>query len=91
MQHDGRHLDRGLSGEPLLDCVERRIARRIAVADPVGVSRNVDEIRIVEGFRRALERRVVELPVRRPQPPQQAGERAAILLEPGAPALGVEW
>src|SRR5262245_22715559 len=49
-----------------------------------------DEIRIVEGTRAALESLVVELPVRRPQPPDELAELAPVLVEPGAAALGAE-
>src|SRR5205814_9809323 len=46
--------------------------------------------RIVERRRRALELGVVELPRRRPLPPEQLAELAPVLLEARAAALGVE-
>ena len=44
----------------------------------------VHEIRVVEGRRRRVVRRVGERPRRRPLLPEQLAERAAILREPGA-------
>ena len=90
VQDDARHGDRRALGEAALDVVEARIAGRVAVAVPVGVDHDVDEVGIVERRRGVLEGRVVEAPGRRPFPPQQPAELAAVLRQAGAPALGVE-
>src|SRR5689334_4197787 len=60
MQHDCRDGDLRLRGELRLDVRERRIARHIAVAHPIGVDHHVNEIRIVERWRTLLEQRGVE-------------------------------
>src|SRR5204863_5060379 len=74
LQYDRGHLDRWLRGEALLDLFEIGIARGIAEAVPVGVNDDIDEIRVVERGRRALVGRIVKLPVRRPELPQQLAE-----------------
>jgi len=66
MQHDRRHRDRRSCGEVTLDLVEARVARGIAVAVAVGVDYHRHEIRVVEGWGRAVEGGVVEAPARRP-------------------------
>ena len=48
VQDDRRDGDRRPLGQAMLDRIETRVARRIAVAMPVGVNDDVDEIRIVE-------------------------------------------
>jgi hypothetical protein len=56
----------------------------------VRLDHHVHEILVVEGGGAALEGRVVELPGRRPQLPQQLREALAVLREPGAAALAVK-
>ena len=90
VQDDRRHRDRRLRGERLLDRLERRVSRRIAVAVPVRVDRHVDEIGIVPGGRGPRERLLIERPMRRPQAPQQPAEIPPVGGEPGAAALEVE-
>src|SRR3546814_6306144 len=51
---------------------------------------HLDKIRIIESRRAALERRVVENPFGRPEPPQQPAERAAILRQAGSAALAMK-
>ena len=69
---------------------ERRVAGSVAVAVPVGLDHDLDEIGIVERGRAPLEGRLVEAPFRRPQLPQQPADVAPVLGEAGAAALGVE-
>jgi hypothetical protein len=64
LQHDGRYRDRRARREPLLDALKRRVTWRVAEAVPVGLDDDVDEIRIVERRRWALEGRIVEFPGR---------------------------
>jgi hypothetical protein len=90
VQHDRRHRDRRLGGETLLDRLQCRVARGQAVAVAVRLDRHRDEVGVVEARRGRVKGRIVELPVRRPQMPQQPGDVAAVLLEPGMSALGVE-
>ena len=78
MGRDGRHRNRWLLRQALLDRLQRRVALRIAEAMAVGLDHDIDKIRVVEGTRALLIGRVVELPVRRPQAPEQAAERVPI-------------
>ena len=57
---------------------------------PVRVNHDVDEVRIVEGRRRAVVRLVGVLPGRRPGLPEIADDRVPVRLQAGPPALGVE-
>ena len=77
-------------GEALLDRFEARIAGGVAVTVPVGVDHDRHEVGIVERRRRELVAGIVEAPARRPLLPQQAADLAPVLLQPQAPALGVE-
>ena len=61
---DGGHVDRRLFGQPVLDRLHLRIPRNQSVAVPVRVHHDVDEVRVVERRRSALEGRLVEAPVR---------------------------
>src|SRR4029077_7105656 len=82
--------DRGLGGETLLDRLQRRVPGRIAEPGAVGPKRHRDEIRMIERHGALLVGGVVERPVRRRDLPDIASQRAAVLFEPGAAALGVE-
>ena len=66
------------------------IARDEPIAVTVGVDSHIDEIGIVESWGRALERRVIESPGRRPHAPQKPCDPAPIFFEPPAAALVVE-
>ena len=90
VQDYGRHGDRRLRDETLLDRLERRIAGGVAEPMAVGLNDDRDEILVIERDCAALERRVVEAPARRPQAPQQPAERAPVFPQPGAAALAVE-
>ena len=57
---------------------------------PVRMDDHLDEVRIVEGARRALERRLVESPRRRPHAPQEARDPAPVLGQAAPSALTVE-
>ncbi len=48
VEHDRRDRDRGLLGDPALGLVVRRIAVDQAVAMPVGVDGDLDEVEVVE-------------------------------------------
>lgn len=90
VEGDARHADVRLLCEAGLQGRVRRVAGRQAMAVAVGVDHDVDEIGVVEGRRAALVGRVVELPDRRPHAPQQLAQRAPVLRQAGAAALGVE-
>jgi len=66
VQNDGRYRNRRPFGELALEDVIGRIARCVAEPMAVGMDDHVDEIRVVEGIRRAGVGGVVEFPIRRP-------------------------
>src|SRR5262249_58794027 len=90
MQHDGRYRNRRLGGQPPLDRLQARIAAGVAETVTVGMDHNLDKIRIVERHGGAVVSRVIEPPIRRPQPPQQSTKLAAIGLYSRAAPLGVK-
>ena len=69
IDRDGWNRDRRLGRKLCLDMGNRRISRHQPIAVPVGVNYDLDEIGVVEGFRRRLEGRVIEIPGRRPHSP----------------------
>jgi len=73
-----------------LERVEPRIASRGAKTMAVEVTGDVDEVRIVERRRRALEGLGGELPGRRPGLPEEAAQRTPIAGERRASAFNVE-
>jgi len=90
MQRDGRHSDSRLGRQLAFDLLDRRVSGHDAVAMPVRVDDDIDEIRVVEGNGGLLVRRVIEAPVGRPQLPEELAQRAAILSEASAAALGLK-
>ena len=90
LQGDGGNGDRRPLGQPSLQIVVLRRAVRKAEPPPVVVDDDVDVVRVVEGCRAAIERGVVERPVRRRGLPDQAGELVPVLLVARAAALGGE-
>ena len=87
---DRRHADDGRLGQAALQRVVLRLA--VAQADPpaVVVDHDRDVIRVVERGGAALERGVVEVPLRRGRPPDEPRELAPVALVPGPAALGRE-
>src|SRR5579863_8107294 len=90
MQNNGRDLNFGPLGERLLHGFETRFAGGVTVAMAIGVDHHLDEIRIIERWRGAQVGLLAKMPRRRPLLPQQAAQRAPILVQTGAAALGVE-
>src|SRR5258708_32493420 len=90
MQHDCPHRYRRLCFEAPLGRFEGRIACRVAEAMTVGLNDDVDEVRIVERRGAPLIGRVVEMPVRRPQLPEQPAQLAPIGSQPGPPTVAAE-
>ena len=90
LKRNGRHRNLRLAGQAVLDRFQRRIARRVAVPVRMGLDGHSDKIGIVEGRGAALESCVIELPGRRPELSEQAGERAPVLLKTGTPARRME-
>ena len=90
VEGDRPDADRGLLGQAAFDLGVRRIARHQREPVPVRLDHDLDEVRIVESGGAALERGVVELPARRPQLPQQAGDAPAVPGQAGAAALAME-
>ena len=87
---DGRHGDDGRLGQSALQRVVLRLA--VAQADPPAVVVDHDRhvIGVVERGGAALERGVVEVPLRRGRPPDEPRELAPVALVPGPAALGRE-
>ena len=73
-QGDGRHGDDGRCGELLFEIDIFRLALGEAQAPAVIVDDDRDMVRIVERGRAAIEGRVVEIPFRRSELPDQLGE-----------------
>src|SRR5262249_32441695 len=70
VQHDGRYRNTRLGGQPPLNRFQARIAAGVAETVTVGMDHNLDKIRIVERHAGAVVGRVIQPPIRRPQPPQ---------------------
>ena len=89
-ERDRRHGDDGRLGQAALQRVVLRLA--VAQADPPAVVVDHDRhvIRVVERGGAALERGVVEVPLRRGRPPDEPRELAPVALVPGPAALGRE-
>src|ERR1700689_1479296 len=75
---------------PPLQVVVLRFTCAQAEPPPVIVDHDRDVIRVVEGGRAAGERRVVEIPFRRGEPPDELAELAPVRLIPGPAAVGGE-
>src|SRR5580704_3250764 len=92
IDRDGWNGDLRLSREAHFNLIIPRIARagREAVAMPVGMDDDSDEVGVVEGARRSVEGRIVERPVRRPHAPTEARDLPPVLLEATPSPLVVE-
>ena len=90
LKRDRRHGDDGSLGEPLFQLVIFRLAVGQAEPPAVVVDHDRDMVRIVERRGAAIERRVVEVPFRRGELPDQLGEIAPVFLVAGTAALGGE-
>ena len=90
LERDGRHRDDRAFGEPLFQIVIFRLAFGEAEPPAVIVDHDVDVIRIVEGRRAAIERGVVEVPLRRGELPDELRELAPVFVVAGPAALGGE-
>jgi len=64
VQCDGGHRNDGQGGQPLLQVGILRIAVSHTVAMAIAMDHDIDIVRIVVGFSRPFEGRIVELPVR---------------------------
>ena len=82
MRRDGRHGDRGWAASAASIGSSAGSPGGVAEAVAVGLDHDVDEVRVVEGGGAGGEGGVVEIPVRRPEPPEQPGDAAPV----GAPA-----
>src|SRR5208282_5738999 len=73
-QSDGRHGDGRTSGKALLQIVIFRLAFNQAEPPPVTMDHDGNMIRIVERCRTAIERGVIEVPLRRSNLPDKLGK-----------------
>src|ERR1700733_6346634 len=87
LQGDGRHGDGRKDGELPLQVVVSRFPFAQAEPPPVIVDHDRDVIRVIEGGRAARERSVVEIPLRRRQPPDELAEVAPVLVVAGPAAV----
>jgi hypothetical protein len=74
----------------MLCFLHRGVPRYERKSMPVGVDDDFNKIRIVEGDRGPRVGLFIEIPGRRPQPPQKSANVTAILRQAGPSALGVK-
>ena len=84
---DRRNGDDRRSSEPFLQSVIFRLAFRQSEAPAIIVNHDGDVIGIVERRRGAIECRIVEVPFRRRQPPDQLGKIPPVFVVAGPSAL----
>ena len=84
---DRRHRDPGTFEQPGFQVAVLRLSLSQAQPPPIVVDDDVDVIRIVEGRGSAIERVVVEVPLRRGDLPNQLVELAPVLAVTEAAAL----
>src|SRR5215467_2791900 len=87
-KRNGRDGNDGAGGEAFFQVVEFGFAFGEVQAPSIIVDRDVDMVRIVERRRASIESRVVEIPLRRSELPDQLRELSPILLVAGAAAVG---
>ena len=87
---DGGHGDDRPFGELLFQIVVFRLAVGEAEPPAVIVDHDGDVVRVVEGRRAAVERRVVEVPFRRCEPPDELRKVAPVFVVAGPAAFGGE-
>jgi hypothetical protein len=85
---DGGHGDHRSCRKPFFDVVIFRIALRQAQPPAVIMDHDVDMIRIVEGRRAAIERSIIEGPLRRCDLPNELGKIMPVFVVAGAAAFG---
>src|SRR5947209_7659841 len=90
VQGDSRDRDGRLRSQLLLDLVVGRRAGCVSEAMTVGVQHDLDVVGIVEGHRGAVQRGVIEGPVRRVACPDHPRDVAPVRGETGAATLGQE-
>src|SRR3978361_1708759 len=90
VQRDRRHRNRRQRYEAALQFGITGVARREAEAVAVAVNYDIDEAGSVVGRSGAVERGVVEIPVRRPVLPENSGDLAPIGGEPGTATVDLE-
>ena len=90
LERDRGHGDDGAFGEPLLQLGVLGFAFGQPQPPAVVVDHDRDVIRVVEGRRAAIERGVVEVPLRRRGSPDELREVAPVLVVTGPAALGGE-
>src|SRR5215471_18375865 len=85
---DRGHVDDRTCRKPLLDIVVFTLAVREALPPAIVVDDNGNMVRIVEGGSGAIERRVVEFPLRRSELPDELVEVMPVLVVAVAAAVG---
>src|SRR5918995_4391496 len=77
-ERDGRHPDGGESGEPSFQIVVLRLAFSESEPPTVVMDHDADVIRVIESGRAAIERGVIELPLRRGELPDELRKIAPV-------------
>src|SRR5918995_1908562 len=80
LECNGRHLNGGEFGEPLFELVVLRLALSESEPPTVVMDDDADVIRVVEGRRAAIERGVIEVPLRRGELPDELREIAPVFV-----------
>src|SRR6202158_3543274 len=87
---NGGHGDHRTFAKPLFQIVIFRLAFSQAEPPAVIMDHDADMIRVLEGGRAAIERGVIELPLRRSDLPNEFCKVVPVLLVAGAAAFGGE-
>ena len=87
LERDGRHADDRTARKPILEAVIGRLAFSQTEAPAIVVNDDADVIRVVEGRGAAIERRVIEMPFRRSDLPDQLRKVVPMRLVADAPAF----
>src|ERR1700682_1158167 len=89
-QGDGGHGDDWTFGEPLFQLVILGLTLSQSEPPAIVMDHDTDVVRVIEGRRRAIERRIVKLPFRRGELPDQLVEVPGVLAVSKPPAFGRE-
>src|SRR6266576_3165143 len=87
LKSNGGHGDDRAFGEPLLQIVVFRLAFSQAEPPAVIVDHDVDMVRIVEGRCAAIERGIIEVPLRRSELPNELRKVVSVFVVAGAAAF----
>ena len=84
-----RHRDGGLSRQFSFNFRISRVASYQAKAMTVGLNHHLDKVRVIERRRGVGEGRLVKIPGRRPELPEQSSDRLPVFLQARTAAFAV--